>query len=147
MLKRLVWGLLAPCLNQPPPFCAHPTPCCLLPCSFTVSLCCFVFFLCDPFSPTLPQASSLLSACLVVQLPLEKEKLETDTCWVEQSCSITGLMHHKGPQRTPRTYSSLSGTQTLLFLTNKNGRDWKMQREKLETVLLCNAFLWRSFEL
>lgn len=38
--ERLVWGLLASCLTQPP-FCSRPIPCCLLPCSFTVSLCCF----------------------------------------------------------------------------------------------------------
>ncbi len=62
--ERLLSGLLAPCLIQPP-FCAHPTPCRALPSLFTVSLC---FFNVIHF---LHSCHWLLHSCLRgVQLPL-----------------------------------------------------------------------------
>lgn len=107
----LVWGLLAPCLTQPLPFCALPPQ---LPavCSHAHLQSACVVFMWSIFS--IPATGFCTSVCLVSSSFWEEE-LKTDTCWVEQSCSITGLMHHGGPQRTPRTYSGLCGIRLCCF--------------------------------
>lgn len=93
------WLLASPSQHHSVP--THPTTECLLPCSFTDSLCCLYV------GHFLQSCHRLLGLCLPVSSFLWEKELETDTCWVEQSCSFTSLMHHKRPQRMPRTYSNL----------------------------------------
>ena len=130
---RLVRGPLAPRLTPPPPS-ADPPP--QLPAVSSHAHLQAVLFPCDSLAAARPQAPALLSAWCP---SLWEEKSGTGTCWVEQSCSVTGLMHHKGPRRTARTRSRLPGIR--LVLTNKKGQAGKIQ----SGGKVGNSLAWRCF--
>lgn len=81
---------------------------CLRVCSYALLQSACVVFYVVHFFPALTQASALAASSL-------KEELEMDTCWVKLSSSITSLLYHKRPQRTPGPHSCLSGIRLCCF--------------------------------
>lgn len=87
-----------------------------------------VLFLCDPFSPALPQASALLSAWCPApserrswrRIPAESSKAAPSPAW----CTIKD---HEG---RPEPISSLSGIRLLFWLTRKD----RMEKFKVWSV-------------
>ena len=109
---------------------------------------CVVFFMWSIFSS--PATGSFLPGVQLSSERRSRRRIPAESSKAAPSLAWCTIKDHEG---RPESINSLPGIRLLFWLTRKDGtgrnkkKKKKSKCEELETVLLCDAFLWRSFEL